>query len=99
MKSSEVMILGDICVLSVTYSYVDVCRFCDSIVCFCLLFSIYSTYVFQYSFYVCFFVFVFYFVYSVFLYCFVYCFSFCAVSFLFFYKSTDRCHQVENQLQ
>ena len=35
----------------------------------------------------------------VFLYCFVYCFSFCAASSLFLYKSNDRCHQVESQLQ
>jgi len=49
--------------------------------------------------FVLFFIFVFHFVYSVYLYCFVYCFSFCAVSFLFVYKSTNQCHQVETQLQ
>jgi hypothetical protein len=30
---------------------------------------------------------------------FAYCFSFCPVSFLFLYKSTERCHRVETQLQ
>jgi hypothetical protein len=57
--------------------------------------------IFNVPIYVCFLVLmpVFCFVYSVFLYCFVYCFFFCAVSFLFLYKFTDRCHLVETQLQ
>ena len=63
-------ILGEICVLSLIYSYISVCRFCAVCylitICCSLLFSNYSTCVVQYSFYVCF---VFYFAYFVFLYC------------------------------
>jgi hypothetical protein len=49
------MILGEMCVLSLIYSYVVVCSFCAVryliiiiiiIICFSLLFSIYSIYVF-----------------------------------------------------
>jgi hypothetical protein len=47
--SEEVMIMGDMCVLSLVYIYVAVCRFCVIcclIICFYLIFSTYSTYVF-----------------------------------------------------
>jgi len=90
VKGSEVMILGEMCVLSLIYSNVSICRFCALscviIICFCMLFSNYSTCVLQYSLYVCllFCICILYFVYSLLLCCFVYCFSFCAVSFLFF---------------
>jgi len=44
-KGNEVMILCEMCVISLTYSYVAVCRFCTVryliIVCFSLLFSSY----------------------------------------------------------
>jgi len=44
------MILGEMCVLSLIYSYVAVCTFCAVrciiIVCFGLLFTNYSTYEF-----------------------------------------------------
>jgi hypothetical protein len=87
-------------VLCSTLCYVAVCMFCAvrclNIICFSLLFSNYWTYVFDILF-VC--IFVFYIVYSVFLYCLVHRFSFCVVPFLFLYKSTDRCHKVETQLQ
>ena len=63
-----------ICTLPLMYSYIAVCRFCAVrrviIICLSLLFSNYSTYVFQYSLYVCFCV-----VFAV-LYCSVYCFPF-----------------------
>jgi len=58
-------------ILSFIYSYVAVCRFCAVrcliIICFSLLFSNHSTYVFNILF-----ILVVYFLYSVFLYCFVY---------------------------
>jgi hypothetical protein len=48
-KLSEVMILGEMCVLSLIYSYVAVCRFCVLryliIISFILLYSSYSTFV------------------------------------------------------
>jgi hypothetical protein len=50
VKCSEVMILVEMCVLSMIYSYVAVCTFCAVrcvIICFCLLFSNHSTYVFN----------------------------------------------------
>jgi len=98
-----VMILGEMCVSSLVYSYVAVCRFCAVrylIICFSLLFSNCSTYVFNilFMFVFCFVFFVFYFEYSMFLY-FIYCFSLCAVSFVFLYKSSDHCHRVKTQLQ
>jgi hypothetical protein len=50
VKWSEVMILGEMYVLSFVYIYVAVCMFCAVrwviIICFSLLFSNYSTYVF-----------------------------------------------------
>ena len=58
LAKNEVMIFGEMCVLSLIYSYVAVSMFCAVrcviIICFFLSFSNYSTYVFQYSFYVCF---------------------------------------------
>jgi hypothetical protein len=48
VNRTEVMILGEMCVLSLIYSYVAVCRFCVvcyPIICFSLLFSTCSTYV------------------------------------------------------
>ena len=89
------------------HSYVAVCMFCAVrcviIICCYLLFCNYLTCVFKYSSYVCFLVLYLRFLFCVmFLYCFVYCFSFSiyiAVSLLFLYKSTDRCHQMETQLQ
>jgi len=50
LKCSEVMILGEKFVLSLIYVYVAVCRYCAVrcliIICFYLLFSNYSIYVF-----------------------------------------------------
>ena len=50
VKWSDVMILDDMCVLSLIYGYVAVCKFCAVRcvinICFCLLFYHYSTYVF-----------------------------------------------------
>ena len=77
------MIFGEMCVLSLIYSYVVVCRFCAVrcliIICFPLLSANYSTYVFNILFYVCFLV-----LYVCFLFCvlcvsvlFVYCLFFC----------------------
>jgi len=64
VKGSEVMILGKMCVLSLIYSNVSICRFCAVrcviIICFCMLFSNYSTYVFLIFFVCLFFVFLFY---------------------------------------
>jgi len=101
------MILGEMCVVSLIYSYVTVRMFCAVrcvvIICCYLLFCNYLTGVFKYSSYVCFLVLYFRFLLCVmFLYRFVYCFSFSiyiAVSLLFLYKSTDRCQQVETKLQ
>jgi hypothetical protein len=49
MKWSDVMIFGEMCVLSLIYSYVAVCMLCAVrcvfIICSCLLFSNYSIYV------------------------------------------------------
>jgi len=75
---SEVMILGEMCVFSLIYIYVAVCRFPLIIICFYLSFLITHTMfvnilMFDFLFYM----FVLYFVYSLFLYCFVYCFSSC----------------------
>ena len=54
VKWSEVMILGEMCVLSLIFCYVTLCRFCVVhnllIIWFSSLFSNYLTYVFQYSF-------------------------------------------------
>ena len=50
--------MGEMCALSLIYSYVAVCKCCAVryliITGFSLLFSNYSTYVLYYSFYVCF---------------------------------------------
>jgi hypothetical protein len=50
VKYSEVMILGEKCVLALIYIYVTVCRYCAVrcliIICFYLLFSNYWTFVF-----------------------------------------------------
>ena len=80
------------CVLSLIYSYVAVCRFCAGryliTICYSLLFSNYSTHVFfLYIFMLCFMfsMFVFYFVCSVSAYCFVYCFSFCIQLSLYYF--------------
>ena len=72
---SELIILGDTCVLSLFTVILSVCMLCAVccliIICFCLLFYKYWTYVFQYYFHVFLFcIVVFYFVYSVFLFCF-----------------------------
>jgi hypothetical protein len=69
-----VMILGDVCVLPLIYIHAAVCRFCvvHCIMCFYLLLSNYSTYVFSISF-LCFF-----FVACV---CFLFC-VFCVLYFL-----------------
>jgi len=96
---------GEICVLSLIYSYVVVCRFCAVrcliIICFPLLFYNYSTCVFNilpmFVFLFC--TFVFYFVYSEFLYCWCTVSPFVQSSLLFLYKFTDLCHRVETQLQ
>ena len=49
VKGSEVMILVEICVVSLIYSYVSVCGFCVVryiiIICFSMFFSNSSTYV------------------------------------------------------
>jgi hypothetical protein len=50
-KWSEVMILGEMCVISMIYNYVAVGRFCAVrciiiIICCCLLYSNYLSYVF-----------------------------------------------------
>jgi len=106
----EVIILGEMCVISLVYSYVAVCRFC-AVRCVCvsllfasfLLFPNYSTYVFNVILCLC----------SCFVYlfsilcilcfcivlCIVYILLYIAVSFLFLCKTTDRCHRVETQLQ
>ena len=110
-KWSDVMIFGEMFVLSFIYCNVAVRRFCVVrfliIIFFSLLFSNYSTYVFKY--FLIFFLLVscFAFLFSIlctlcfciFLYCFVYCFSCWAVSFLFLYKSTDHFQRLETQLQ
>ena len=105
MKCSEVKIFGEVCVLSLIYSYVAVCKFCAvhnvTIIRFHLLFYDYSTNVFfniLFVFVILFCVFVLYFGYSVFLYCFV-LILYIAVSFLFLYKVIDRCQRLETQLQ
>ena len=76
------MLLGEMRVLSLIYSYVAIFMFCAVrcviIICFSLLFSNYSTCVILIFFLCKFFCFVLYFVYSVFLSCFMYYFSFCA---------------------
>ena len=73
VKWSEVKICSEMRALSLIYIYVAVCRSCTVryliIICFSLLFSNYSTYIFL-IFFLCFSfcIFVFYFVYSVILY-------------------------------
>jgi len=95
------MVLKEMGVLTMIYSYVADCRCCEVgyliIIGLSLLFSNYSTYVFI-TFCFVFFISILRFLYC-FLYCFVYYLSFCAVSFLFLYESIDRCHRVETQLQ
>jgi len=77
------MIVGEMCVLSLIYSYVTVCRFCAVcciiIICFFLLFSNYSTYFLIFS--LCLFFFAFFFS-ILWLLCFLFCFCIvlCTVS-------------------
>ena len=82
VKWSELKILGEVWVLWLIYSYVAVCRFCAVrcaiVVCFCLLFSNYSNYVFNIIFYVCFLFCIFYILcFCIVFVFFVYCFAFC----------------------
>jgi len=101
VKWCEVMILGEMCVLSLIYICAAVYRLCAVryviIIWFYLLLYNYWTHflifflrLFSILCILCF---------LLFLYCFVYCFSFCVVPFLFLYKSTDHYHGVETQLQ
>jgi hypothetical protein len=82
-EGSEVMILGEIYVVSLIFSYVTLCRLC-AVRCLIII----GFYVLFYNFSTCFFnilcmfvmlfgIFVFYFAYFVFLCCFLYCFSIC----------------------
>jgi len=86
MKWSELMILGEMCVLSLVYGYVAVCRFCvvrcGAIICFCFLFTNYLTYVFLILFLCIFFVLYFCFIFCVFC-VFVLCCVFLLLCFLF----------------
>jgi len=96
VKWNEVMILGEMCVLSLIYIYVAVCRFCAVhcliIICFCLLFSNYSlTFflgMFSFSCILCFL-----------LFCVLFLLLHTAASFLFLYKFTDHCHRLETHMQ
>ena len=87
MKCNEVKIFDEICVLSLIYSYVAVCRFyavrCFIIICFSVLFSNYSTYVFLIFFLFSFFCFV-----SLFSVLFILCFCIVCVLFLLFLYSS-----------
>jgi len=84
------------CVLSLIYIYVAVCRFCAVhcliIICFCLLFSNYSlTFflgMFSFSCILCFL-----------LFCVLFLLLHTAASFLFLYKFTDHCHRLETHMQ
>ena len=96
------MILSEMCVFSLIYSYVAVCRFCAVlcliIICFCLLFSNYWTCVFNILFMLAFcFLFVIFCVFV--LLCVLFLLLYIAVSFLFLYKSTNHCHRVETKMQ
>ena len=81
VKGSEVIILREMCVLSLIYSYVPVCMFCSwrcvIIIYFYLLFPNYSTYFFNIIF--CFFIVL----YLCFLFC-VFCVLFLCIFFLLF---------------
>jgi len=85
VKGREVKIFGEICVLSLIYGYVVVCRFCVVrrlvIICFPLLFSNYSTYVFNILF-----MFVFCFVCLLSILC-ILCFCIVCVMFLLLYRA------------
>ena len=89
---------GEMCVLSLIYSYVATCRFCAVrcliITCFSLLFYNYSTYVFLNIF-----LFVSILCICVVLLCVLFFLLYTAVSLLFLYKFPDHCHRVETQLQ
>ena len=95
MKCSEVMILGELCVLSLNYSCVAVCRFCAvrytsllfASLCYFLITPLMFYIILRMS--VFYFVFVFfYFVYSVILYRFVYllCMVLCIFVYCFLYR-------------
>ena len=96
------MILGEICIILLIFSYLTLCRLCAVrcliIIGFYVLFYNYSTYFFKYFLYVLLLlgIFVFYFAYSVFLY-----FSVCMFLsfFVLLHTFTDQSHRVENQLQ
>ena len=95
VRWSEVKILGEMCVLSLIYSYVAICRFCAIccliMICFSLLLYNYSTQVFLIFFYVCFL----FCVFCVVLFCVLFLLLYIAVSLLFLYKFTNHWHRVE----
>ena len=106
---SEVINLGEICVLLMIYSYLTVFRYLQNVIW--LLFASLCYFLVTRMLFInilCMFDFCFEFLFSilcilwiffiVFL-CFMNCFSFCAVSCIFLYKSTEPCHRVETQLQ
>ena len=80
---TNILIFGEMYVLSLIYISAAVYRFCAlSYVFFFFFASVCHFLIIQFMFllFLLYLFFVFYFVYSMFLYCFVYCFSFCAVS-------------------
>ena len=101
VKWNEVKIFVEMCVLSLMYSYVALCKFCVVhclIICFSLLFSNYSTYVFLilFMFFPCFACFLFFCILCFCILLFIFLLLYVAAAFLLLYKITDHCHQVEN---
>jgi len=105
-ECSEVMIFGAMCVLSLIYIYVAVCRLCAvrCLIIICFVCYLLITRLLFFNFFICLFS------------CFVYLFSilcilcffivlcnvshlYIAVSFLFLYTFTDHSHRVETRLQ
>ena len=91
------MILGEMCVLSLIYSYVAICTF-YTVRClshnYLLLFIIAQLCFNIFIFFCFFYIFCLFCLVCVFLYCCVHCFSFCAVAFPFLHKTTNHCHRV-----
>ena len=75
---------------------------CVIIICCYLISPNYWTYIFNINYYACFLI-LYFFIFHVFcapvLFCVLIPLLYIAVCILFLYKSTDRCHRLENQLQ
>ena len=96
---NEVMILGEMCVLSLIYMYTAVCMFCAVRCLFAYLSCYFKITRLMFFNILCVFGFLFC-VFRVFIsLCLLLLLWQLAVPFVFLYKFTDRCHQVQTRLQ